>query len=315
MKTGIFILSSKSRKSQLKNCLYFLFKNYNKTFNHDVFIMTPDYDDEDKDEISLSIRENNRSCINFKDINLKTPDNLDMDKVSKIISCEITSNWGDINDRNKNHFWMFDFWNQIGHEFDYVMKMDDDVIIEEPLKEDLFKIIDNRALNILFCTLTTLCSIGTFGMKNFLIANFQSETDKINQYMTSTKIADTNTIQSFKTLHKTVFDKDYPHKEVELFQPIVPSDSLMIIRTSFYTGDKFKPFLKKIEELKYTYYLKWSIGLVLPLLSVLITPDKVTRTLFNISKETHRYVLKNENRKILNHVPSDYSHTGCVSST
>ena len=93
MKTGIFILSSKSRKSQLKNSLYFLFKNYNKTFNHDVFIMTPDYDDDDKDEISLSVRENNRSCINFKDINLKTPDNLDMDKVSKIISSVWSINW------------------------------------------------------------------------------------------------------------------------------------------------------------------------------------------------------------------------------
>lgn len=314
MKTGIFITSSKSRKLQLKTSLYFLFKNFNKSYNHDVYILTSDFNNDDEEEIKLSVRENNRKSIHFKNISLQTPDNVDKVKVNKIFKYELTSNWGDINERNLNHFWMFDFWNEFGKDFDYVMKMDDDLLIEEPIKEDLFKIVDNRAFNILFCTLTTLCPIGTFGMKNFLTANFPSENDKINQYMTSTKIADTNTIESFKNLHKLVFDKEYPHKEVELFQPIVPSDSLMIIRTSFYNGDKFKPFLKKIEQLCYTYYLKWSLSLVLPLVSVLINHDKVYRTIFSTSKEKHRYVLKNESGKILNNVPSDYSHTGCISS-
>ena len=51
MKTGIFIFTKQNRKEYLKTTLYFLFKNYNHVYNHDVYILTTDYTNSDRDLI------------------------------------------------------------------------------------------------------------------------------------------------------------------------------------------------------------------------------------------------------------------------
>ena len=102
-----------------------------------------------------------------------------------------------------------------------------------------------------------------------------------------------------------VFDKDYPLSEVELRQPYIPNDCFMIIRTTFMTGNKIKPYLNKIKELKYIHYFKWSFSLVVSSLAMMLCNDKVTRCVFKITEEKQRnaYI---ENGKIITKVPDNY---------
>jgi hypothetical protein len=307
MKTGIFIFTKASRKIYIKTCLYFLFKNYNHLHNHNVYILNEDLSKEDKEEILLGIRSDCRHNIFFKDIVLRTPDDIDSDKLTSSLNCNMTMDWSDIEYRNLTYFMLYTFWEEggIGNEFDYIMKLNDDVYIEEPVKEDLFKIIDNRANNVLFCLMSNQCIFSSFGMYDLLRANFPENIDKLNSFNNSIKITDENSISDFKKLHAIVFDKDYSLNEIELRQPYIPTDSFYIIRTSFMTGNKISPYMNKIKELKYIHYFKWSFSLVVSSLAMMLCNDKVTRCVFKMTEEKHRnaYI---EYGKIISKVPDSY---------
>lgn len=305
MKTGIFIFTKSSRKIYLKTTLYFLFKNYNHTHKHNVYILSEDLSKEDKEEILLGIRSDCSNLVSFKDIKLSTPDNIDKDKLNTILKTDITPDWYNVEYRNLSYYMLFTFWEEIANEFDYVMKLNDDTIIEEPVKEDFFNIIDNRANNILFCLMSNQCVFSSFGMYDLLKANFQNDVDKLNSFNTPVKITEENAITDFKKLHNIVFDKDYPLSEVELRQPYIPNDCFMIIRTTFMTGNKIKPYLNKIKDLKYIHYFKWSFSLVVSSLAMMLCNDKVTRCVFKVTEEKQRnaYI---ENGKIITKVPDSY---------
>ncbi len=305
MKTGIFIFTKSSRKIYLKTTLYFLFKNYNHIHKHNVYILNQDLTKEDKEEILLGIRSDCSNNVFFKDIKIEIPENIDKEKLNSILNYNITSEWNNIEYRNLTFYMLYDFWKDFGDDFDYIMKLNDDVLIEEPIKEDFFNIIDNRANNILFCSMSNQCVFSSFGMYDLLKANFQDNVDKLNSFNSLIKITEENAISDFKKLHLTVFDKEYPLNEIEVRQPYVPNDSFMIIRTSFMTGKKIAPYLNKIKELKYIHYFKWSFSLVVSSLAMMICSDKVTRCVFKISEEKQRnaYI---ENGKIISKIPDSY---------
>ncbi len=110
MKTGIFIFTKQHRKESLKTTLYFLFKNYNHLYNHDVYILTTDYNNSDKEEILLSIRDDCRKLIKFKDIKLDIPDNIDKDKLNLLVNYDICNDWYDIEYRNLTYYMLYTFW-------------------------------------------------------------------------------------------------------------------------------------------------------------------------------------------------------------
>ena len=123
MKTGIFIFSNKINKNNLKLTLYFFFKNYNSIYKHDIYILYDDLDDNDMIEIKSSIRYDFKNLINFKKINLFIPDNINNDKLTEIMNIEF-EDWGTIYERKLNNFWLFDFWEKIAIDFDYILKSD-----------------------------------------------------------------------------------------------------------------------------------------------------------------------------------------------
>ena len=307
MKTGIFIYTKASRKIYIKTCLYFLFKNYNHIHKHNVYILNEDLTKEDKEEILLGIRSDCREYIIFKEIKLCTPSNIDVDKLTSILNSNMTNEWSDIEYRNITYFMLYTFWEEggIASEFDYVMKLNDDVYIEEPIKEDLFTIIDNRANNVLFCLMSNHCVFSSFGMYDLLKANFPDNIDKLNSFNNPIAITEENAINDFKKLHKLVFDKDYPLNEIELRQPYIPNDSFYLVRTTFMTGKKILPYMNKIKELNYIHYFKWSFSLVVSSLAMMLCNDKVTRCVFKMTEEKQRnaYI---EYGKIVSKVPDSY---------
>ena len=106
-------------------------------------------------------------------------------------------------------------------------------------------------------------------------------------------------------MHLTVFDKEYSLNEIELRQPYIPNDSFIIIRTTYMTGNKLKPYLNKIKELKYIHYFKWSFSLVVSSLAMMLCNDKITRCVFKVSEEKQRnaYI---ENGKVISKIPNNY---------
>lgn len=305
MKTGIFIFTKQHRKEYLKTTLYFLFKNYNHIYNHNIYILNTDYNNSDREEILLSIRDDCRKLIHFKDIILKIPENIDKNKLNSIVNYDISNDWYDIEYRNLTYYMLYTFWEDIGAEFDYVMKLNDDTIIEEPIKDDFFKLIDNRANNILFCMMRDYCPISSFGMYDLLKANITDNIERLDTFNIQTKLVQQDSVNNFKKLYKTVFDKNYLSNEIELRQPTIPNDAFMIIRTTFMTNKKILPYLNKIKDLNYIHYFKWSFSLVVSSLAMMICNDKVTRCIFRASEECNRCAYRC-NGKLISNVENSY---------
>ena len=304
MKTGIFILSNYSNKSNLQNCLYYLFKNYNAVFKHPVYIMG-NFDNKQKSEIISGIREECKNLINFTHVVFNTPDYISREKLEKCLDMNITVDWNNLTNRHIENFWMFDFWEKIGKDFDYVFRLNDDCFIDEPIKEDYFKIIDNRGYNMLCCYLQKTCPIGSFGMKDFFVANFQDNKDKVEQCMIKSTIADTSSLNNFKKLYNVVLNKEFKQKELEIHEPVVCMEGFMVLRKSFFMGNKVKPYLEKIKELGYVYYFNWKMNSLYSMLAMMLNSDKIGRTLFKLSNTNTRYG---------DTVPDKYSMSGCCTN-
>ena len=149
IKGAIFILTQNTieRKIYLKTCLYFLFKNFNAKFKYPVIILHEgDYTDDAKNEIITGIRMECRDFIKFKQIDNEDfciPQHIDIDKMNSIIDFQIVPYWRNQKYRSMCYFWMKNFY-KYTKEYDYVMRIDDDSIIEEPVKIDLFELMSNK---------------------------------------------------------------------------------------------------------------------------------------------------------------------------
>ena len=208
---------------------------------------------------------------------------------------------------------MIEFWD-IVKEYDYVMKLNDDTLIEEPIKEDLFKIIDVKNFNLLFNMLQTDCGIGNFGLKDYIQLKFPEKKEEINSYFNTTKLTDEKSIEKLKQLFKTITKKDYNRPDIDLNKPIVCTDNFYITKPSFWLDENIQEILKQIDTLGYIYYYKWSVSSILSLITMVKDKEKISRCIFRMSNELHRSAYINKDNKIESVVPTKYTLTGCITS-
>lgn len=319
MKTGIFYLFDKNNDiKNLKTSLYFLFKNFNHTYQHNVFIMhkNGDITKDIKHEILMNIRENSRNLMNFLELPdemFEMPKHIDIDILRRIISMKPVPNWGDQNERIMNYFWSIRFW-QVVNEFDYVMRLDDDLFIEEPIREDFFKIMENKNYNVMFNMLKSDCPIGNFGFKELLDQKYPEKTSEITQYFSHSKLTEYNSIEAFKSLYKVANKTEYKKTEIDLQQPIVCQDSFYITRVSFWNSSHTKQLLDIIDKLGFIFYYKWTTSSIISLLSMVQDKDKISRCIFRMSKEFHRIATRDNNNEVISNLPNSYDLSGCITS-
>lgn len=315
MKTGIFIYSEQKRKENLKLTLYFLFKNYNETYKHPVKILHRyKWNDIYKEEILMGIRESCRNLIEFMELPSDLfKINVDEQQLTRTINIKPTLDWGDKEERVMNRFWTIEFWDMV-KEYDFIMKLNDDTLIEEPIKEDLFKIIDVKDFNLLFNMLQIDCGVGNFGLKDYLQLKFQDKKDEINNYFNTSKITDTKSIENIKQLFKTITKKDYNKPEIDINQPVVCVDSFYITKPSFWLDKEIKEILEQIDKLGYIFYYKWSLASIISLITMVKEKEKISRCIFRMSNECHRSAYIDNDNSVKTCVPSKYSLSGCISS-
>lgn len=315
MKTGIFILSEANRIEKLKLSLYFLFKNYNETYKHPVNIFHRNkWTDLQKEELILGIRESCRSLVKFIELsNDLFKSTVDEQQLNRTLNIKPTLDWGTKDERLINRFWIIEIWDLV-KEYDYIMKLNDDTIIEEPIKEDLFKIMDVKGFNFIFNMLKIDCGIANFGMKDYLQIKFQDKKEEINNYFNTSKLTDVKTIDTFKQLFKIITSKDYNKPDIDINQPVVCVDSFYITKPSFWLDSDIKEVLQHIDKLGYIFLYKWSLSTMLSLITMVVDKEKMTRCVFRMSNEHHRSAYIDFDNTIKTYVPSKYTLSGCITS-
>ena len=310
MKVGIFYFIENTEKSiqQLKLSLYFLFKNYNAKYHHEVTLFYNDEKIDKKDEVLMGIRTECKHLIKFVKLS-PTLFNLTEEQkkyVDRSVESKIKSDWGNIQDRLLNRFWSIQIWD-IVKDYDYIMKLDTDVIIEEPMSECFFKIMNTKDYNYLSNHLILDCDLGSYGFHDYIKAKFP---DVVTDSMFSeSKITDKATL----TLFKKFYDNDYTKDEIKCYQPISYDDCFFVTKVSFWQDSKITEILKEIDHTNNIFKYKWTSATILSFLSMMIEKSKIVRCVFRMSKEDQREAVEVEGM-MTSLVPEKYSQSGCITS-
>ena len=304
-KSAIHILTQNTieRKIYLKTTLYFLFKNFNAKYKYPVIILHEgDYDNIAINEISTSIRKDCRYLIEFKKIDssdFEIPKYIDEDKMNRCIKSVPVPYW-----RNKNYRLMCNFWinNFIKYcdNYDYIMRIDDDSIIEEPICVDIFKIIEEKNFNYMSNIIHVDCSICNYGMKSFFEKIMPDKIDKIGDLFK-------------KKLYFALNLEDYKNTSINMAMPIMYYNNFSVIRTSVWKSSEIKEIINKINENGNIFYCRWGDAPLQTIIMTLYDKDKLSKLEFKYSKRLQRESFKDDEGNYHSYMPGNYSENSCIS--
>ena len=324
IKAAIFILTQNTieRKIYLKTSLYFLFKNFNAKYKYPVIILHEgDYTEDAKNDIIAGIRSECRSLLTFKQIDeedFTIPSHIDKEKMDSIIDLRIVPYWRNQKYRFMCNFWLKHFY-KYTTDYEYVMRIDDDSIIEEPIKYDLFELMRDKDYIYLSNIIHLDCSLCNYGMKDFFIKYYQEQAtaqpklDKINELFMDHKLTNDNGyFNNFKKLYKSIHDKEYDGETVELSMPFMYYNNFNIISVDTWNKPEIQDIVKKIDEQGYIYYCRWGDAPLQTIILSLYDSSRITKVNFKYSKRLQRESFKDDYGALHSFMPNDYENNSCV---
>jgi hypothetical protein len=318
IKGAIFILTQNTieRKVYLKTSLYFLFKNFNAKYKYPVIILHEgDYTEDAKKEIIAGIRSECRNLLTFKQIDeedFRIPLHIDIDKMNSIIDLRVVPYWRNQKYRSMCYFWMKNF-SKYTKDYSYVMRLDDDSIIEEPIKYDLFEMMSDKDYIYISNIIHLDCSLCNYGMKDFFLKHYASEKDKINElFMDHTLNSNNEYFNKFKSLHKALNNEDYEGASIELNMPFMYYNNFNIINVDVWNKPEIQDIVNKIDEQGYIFYCRWGDAPLQTIILSLYDNTRITKVNFKYSKRLQREAFKDDEGKLHSFMPSDYDNSSCV---
>ena len=318
-KSAILILTQNTieRKIYLKTSLYFLFRNFNARFKYPVIILHEgDYDIDSINEITISIRKDCRYLIDFvkiDDVDFHVPDYIDINKMNKCIEATPVPYW-----RNKNYRLMCNFWinNFIKYcdKYDYIMRIDDDSIIEEPINTDIFKMIEEKDHNYMSNLIHVDCSICNYGMKEFFEKIMPDKLDKISELFMEHSLDSNNPhFTRFKKLYLALNDKEYEGNSVNMAMPVMYYNNFFVTKTSIWKTPEIKEIIKSINESGNIFYCRWGDAPLQTIIMKLYDNNKMTKLDFKYSKRLQRESFKDNEGIYHSYMPGNYEESSCIS--
>ena len=318
-KSAIVILTQNTpeKRIYLKNCLYFLFKNFNEKFKYPVIILHEgDYTPEYQEEIIKGVRGESSSFIKFKELDkedFKIPEHIDKVKLAKSIELQPVPYWRNESYRNMCNFWLKHFTKYVT-EYDYIMRLDDDSIIEEKINSDLFQIMKERDLNYISNIIHIDCGICNYEMKEFFDHYYMDKQDLIKDMFVYSKFDNNNKeiFDNFKKLYKIMNDKEYEKNEVDIKSPIMYYNNFFITKTAFWNSENIKKVIDEIDKTGNIYYYRWGDAPLHTIIATIADKEKVSKCAFKYSKRLQRESFKDASGKIHSYMPGTYDNTSCI---
>lgn len=318
LNAAIMILTQNSieRKVYLKTTLYFLFKNFNHKYNYPIIILHEgDYNDRDIKDIIQGIRGEYKNLINFIKIDkedFEIPIHIDKDKLEKTVNTQIVPYW-----RNKKYRLMCNFWfkNFIKYadNYDYIMRLDDDSLIEEPINQDFFQILkDNN--NVYMSNIVHIdCGLCNYNMKELFEKILPDKKNIIEKLFIKAKITKDNEIfYKFKELYKIINDEEYMDDIVNINMPIMYYNNFFVTDINFWKREDVQKYINEIDKTGDLFYYRYGDAPLHTILISLLEPTKITRTIFKYSKRLQRESFIDLNNNIHSYMPNEYYNSSCI---
>jgi hypothetical protein len=330
MSCAIFYLTQNTelRKVYLKTSLYFLFRNFNSFYNYPVIILHEnDYDELSKREIIMSIRSSHRSLITFQELDkddFKLPDNIDEERLKLCVDIKLTSYWRNEKYRIMCRWWLVHF-PKYSKNYEYVMRLDDDSIIEEPI-QDLFKLMNEKKLVYSSNIRMIDCALCCYGMKEFFSNLFNDEeslkkidTTFIKQYINIDKFV---VFMKFLSINKKALPLRVPpelplrvppelpfsYENFVLDTPVMYYNNFFITKTSFWEKPDVKKTIEQIDRDGSIFYYRWGDSPLQSLIVLLLAKESEVETFkFKYSKRMEREAFYGNDKMYYSYMPLTYT--------
>jgi len=308
------------RRTYLKTSLYFTFKHFNAKYKYPVIIFHEgDYDNEAQQEILMGIRSCCRDLVSFQALDpndFKVPDHIDKVKLQRCLDIKPhpTPYWRNEKYRLMCRWWLMEFPKYVKN-YDYVMRLDDDSLIEEPLKYDLFEWAAKKDLNYASNFVHMDCGVCCYGMKKFFENIYPNKKDLIQNMFVEQKIP-LRAVQfhPFRTiLSLTQSPLPVLEEHEKLWMPIMYYNNFFITKPSFWYQEEVQKTLKLIDENGSIFYFRWGDA---PLQSILVmlhsAAEKISKADFEYSKRLQRESFKGDDGHYHPYMPDTYEKSSCI---
>lgn len=320
---AIFILTQNTdvRRTYLKTCLYFLNKNFNETYQYPILIYHEgDYDAKSQREVIMSVRRSCRSLVSFVELDpedFQIPAHIDKEKMAKCIATRPVPYWRNAKYRMMCRWWLLN-WQKYATGYDYIMRIDDDSIIEEPVQRDLFAWMAEKDLNYASNFVHVDCAVCCFKMKELFEKQFPNRTEEIRKCFVKQEIP-LRAVQFQPLLQllsiiepKKPGDQELP-ETMTLYGPIMMYNNFFITKTAFWSQPEVKDLIQKIDEDGGLFYLRYGDSPLQSLICMLLSPpEKISRSIFKYSKRLQREAFEDDNGEFHSYMPEDYSKSSCM---
>lgn len=316
---AIFILSQCNdvRKTYLKTTLYFLFKHGNAIYKYPVIIFHEgDFDAKSQREILMSVRASCRSLVTFRALDpgdFTLPNHIDKAKMERCIATKATPYWRNEKYRMMCRWWLLHF-PRYAAGYDYVMRLDDDGFIEEPVP-DLFQWAADKELVYASCMLHVDCPITTYGMKAFFDKRFPEKKAVLQEsFMTQEVPMRAVEFHPFRTL-LSITQNPLPHipERMKLDMPIMWYNNFFITKPSFWLREDVQKIIKEIDEDGSIFYFRWGDAPLQTLLVLLhCNPNQYSRCVFKYSKRMQRETFVGDDGEFHSYMPVTYDKSSCI---
>lgn len=320
MNAAIFIITqnTEARRVYLKTTLYFLFKNFNAEYKYPVIIFHEgDYTLEHQREILLGIRASCRACVTFRAVDegdFDYPEWIDAAKVQRSVDLQVTPYW-----RNEGYRKMCRWWvvcmPKYAAAYDYVMRVDDDSIIEEPVG-DLFEWMQKKDLVYASNMLHIDCALCCYGMKDFFLERFPDQEAILDKMFIEQKLPSrAGQLFPFRSLLSMLYQDNLPEisDSITLTAPIMFYNNFFITKSDFWQRPDVQKVIHDIDKNGSMFYIRWGDAPIHTLITTLIGgKEKTSRAMFKYSKRMQREAFIDDKKECQCYLPSEYTDTTCI---
>jgi hypothetical protein len=315
---AIFYLTQNTaeRKQYLKTSLYFTFKYFNEKFKYPIIILHEgDYDSKSQSEILTSIRNPCRDCVTFRTIDkddFKIPEHVDKKKMQDCVNLQVVPYWRNERYRLMCRWWLVHF-PKYTKGYDYVMRLDDDSFIEEPVP-DLFEWMNDNKYIYTSNILNIDCGICCYGMKDFFEKHFSNKKEIIDKLFIEKDIpSKTFQLFKFRSLLSIMNNTMKIEDNLKLPMPIMFYNNFFITKTSFWERTDVKALVDKVDKDGSIFYYRWGDAPLQTIIVKLLAKDtEVKQSIFKYSKRLQRESFTDPFGDFHSYLPELYSQSSCI---
>ncbi len=266
----VYLIQGKEENmTNLKNSLYFLFKNYLIYHMHDIIFFH-----EKKfnrfPEVIGAVPPPYRHRIGFKKIDFKIPEFIDVKKLQESLSNPPVFYWRGLGYRNMCRHYAIKLWDYL-KDYDYYMRLDDDSFIERKIKKDFFEIMEEQSLDYIYNDYELDCPICNEGLLPFVYKYCKSNKITVN-FITEINSDQKECVVSYK-------------------------NNFHVSRVKFWEREDVKKFLREVDLTGNIYYKRWGDA-PLHSITVQLFSKRIKQLTFDYSKKKDRYTVFIQNKVI-----------------